>query len=878
MMKKLIFALSVTFAVLFTVTCGVEQISQGDAAKPRITRQPQVSASYLLGDTITPLAVRATVSDGGKLSYQWFSYSANLDYLNSTGTKIEGATKASYTPVFEREGVYGFYVIVTNTNNKTAGKLRISVKSEAATINVNDPNNAKFPLIIKQPTSEPEYILTRSLIINLVVDAEAAEERDILSYEWYEANSLTNENGDLLPTATAPQLTPSITEPGTHYYFAVVTNTNYMYSGRQKSSVASDPVEVKVVRNPDALAPEITVQPQSRIYFSTDTLLDLTVDAAEPEDDGVLTYQWYSNTTNSNTGGTLITGETRKTYTPPVSLDTQGRYYYYAVVTNTNTEVERNKIVTTASKVAILSVQTAGGLPSTTVNVGVDFGTKYQYVRGFGGMDVAWGNFPSYSFADYEKMFNPDELGYNLLRIMILPNYTDIKRTMAELVGNKLSGNEDRSNFYEFVKVVNKYNGYVLASPWTPPAAWKNNNSIIGNSTSAYLRLSNYPNFANYLKTFCKIMSDNGAPIYVVSTANEPTYSSNYDGCRWTPEANRNFFAQQGHFTDGVPGYGGGRPLTAVLTMDGESHNEVQEFHEPALMTQQSRNNIDIVGRHTYGAITGATDQSYYARAQNPVSTLTATGTAWNPAATIASPGWVTDAVAREIWMTEKNINGANDAARLNDSTWPWVWEFMNDIDFTIRHSRENGYIWWSLKRFYSMLGDGTLGTTNSVVYPRGHGLSHYAKFAKETGRVGVTVTGAANVNPTSFTASTGPKITAHVTLKDGIVAEANVVPRLGPAATAWNFGRNSLTIDDVTAISLVMYTPTNQNASGTGGTDLGSITITLPTGFTIGNAEAMRSNATAQSVMEGVTIGSDRRTAVVNLPAGEILSVRFTR
>ena len=28
-------------------------------------------------------------------------------------------------------------------------------------------------------------------------------------------------------------------------------------------------------------------------------------------------YQWYSNTTNSNVGGTQLTGETNSTFTPP---------------------------------------------------------------------------------------------------------------------------------------------------------------------------------------------------------------------------------------------------------------------------------------------------------------------------------------------------------------------------------------------------------------------------------------------------------------------------------------------------------------------------------------------------------------------------------
>ncbi|MFP9098865.1 T9SS sorting signal type C domain-containing protein [Flavobacterium sp. RHBU_24] len=39
-------------------------------------------------------------------------------------------------------------------------------------------------------------------------------------------------------------------------------------------------------------------------------------------------YQWYSNTTNSNTGGTSINGATGSTYAPPVA--TAGTTYYYA--------------------------------------------------------------------------------------------------------------------------------------------------------------------------------------------------------------------------------------------------------------------------------------------------------------------------------------------------------------------------------------------------------------------------------------------------------------------------------------------------------------------------------------------------------------------
>lgn len=51
---------------------------------------------------------------------------------------------------------------------------------------------------------------------------------------------------------------------------------------------------------------------------------------------GTLTYQWYSNTTNSITGGNLISGATSATYNPPTS--TAGTRYYYVVVSDSYCE------------------------------------------------------------------------------------------------------------------------------------------------------------------------------------------------------------------------------------------------------------------------------------------------------------------------------------------------------------------------------------------------------------------------------------------------------------------------------------------------------------------------------------------------------------
>lgn len=70
-------------------------------------------------------------------------------------------------------------------------------------------------------------------------------------------------------------------------------------------------------------------------YTETGKEYTLTVDASD-----LCRYQWYKNTTKSNTGGTPITGATTKSLT--VSRNTDGSEYYYMTVTNDHGTVATN--------------------------------------------------------------------------------------------------------------------------------------------------------------------------------------------------------------------------------------------------------------------------------------------------------------------------------------------------------------------------------------------------------------------------------------------------------------------------------------------------------------------------------------------------------
>jgi|GEM_PF-3376959 len=103
-----------------------------DVEAPVIDPQPIASLTgWTYGDAVAAasrtLSVAATVSDGGTLSYQWYSNTANS---NSGGTEIDDATGTSYTVpdgTGTNAGTHYYYCVVTNTlsggTNKTASSV-----------------------------------------------------------------------------------------------------------------------------------------------------------------------------------------------------------------------------------------------------------------------------------------------------------------------------------------------------------------------------------------------------------------------------------------------------------------------------------------------------------------------------------------------------------------------------------------------------------------------------------------------------------------------------------------------------------------------------------------------------------------------------------
>ena len=107
----------------------------------------------------------------------------------------------------------------------------------------------------------------------------------------------------------------------------------------------------------------ITTQPETTTNVTVGSISCILSVSASVTQSATLSYQWYNNTSNSNTGGTTITDATGASFTIPVTLSV-GIYYYFCEVLATG---GATPVRTT---VAIVNVAaTSGFLPTITTNV-----------------------------------------------------------------------------------------------------------------------------------------------------------------------------------------------------------------------------------------------------------------------------------------------------------------------------------------------------------------------------------------------------------------------------------------------------------------------------------------------------------------------------
>ena len=312
----------------------------------RITVQPAATTFVTVGKVTGSLNIEAIAPGDLELTYQWYRSFRDINILDEA---ISGATSVPFPIPEDLEiGIYYYYCMIT----ATIDGILWYVPSNLATVTVNELTHAQTPVISEQPIGRPVNVgesVTLSVIASISDDGE-------LSYQWYSSGEESSDEGKLIEGATSETYIPPTTDVGKTYYFVVITNNNDSVTGETIAKITSTVVAVTVNAPVDAKVPFISEQPEGKsVSVGGNVTLSVT---AISIDNGILSYQWYSNITASISGAEEILDADEATYTP--SIDTVGTYYYYVVVTNTNTDATGEKTASVISNVAAVIVSERG--------------------------------------------------------------------------------------------------------------------------------------------------------------------------------------------------------------------------------------------------------------------------------------------------------------------------------------------------------------------------------------------------------------------------------------------------------------------------------------------------------------------------------------
>ena len=329
---------------------------------PTIDNQPEVTQSLCVGATIAiPLTV-SYINGTGTASYQWYSNSIN----STSGGNEVGTNSNNYLPpTYLTSGIFYYYIKISFSGNG-CGDITSNI---AQVIVVDDP------LVTAQP------YLTQTLCQNETPTALSVTISGGIgtnSYQWYQTTTATTSGGTPVGT-NASSYTPLTNSVGTYYYYCEITQVGVACSVKSNTST--------VIIN---TSPTIVNQPISSTVCQdgTPTTLSFTYSNGV----GSPTFQWYSNTINSTSGGDSIPGATNSVFVPPSNI--VGVIYYYCIVSFPNLIGSCSNIYTDVAVVTINEQSTINVQPmaTQTICVGGTIATPLtvSFINGTGTPTYHW--------------------------------------------------------------------------------------------------------------------------------------------------------------------------------------------------------------------------------------------------------------------------------------------------------------------------------------------------------------------------------------------------------------------------------------------------------------------------------------------------------
>ncbi len=358
-----------------------------------------------------------------------------------------------------------------------------------------------------------------------------------------------------------------------------------------------------------------------------------------------------------------------------------------------------------------VSIAPTGPFSAPQPAVTVDFTTTYQTIRGFGGSSAWISDFTS---AEADTLFGTGagQLGLTLLRVRIDP-------------GGQANWGTELNN----AQLAAARGASVIATPWTPPAAMKSNNNIVGGA----LNPASYAAYATYLESFVQYMQQGGVNLYAISMQNEPDAQVTYESCAWTPSQIDTWVAQDA----GV--------LTTRLYMpESESFNTA--YSDPTLSDPAAVGNVAIVAGHIYGV----SPQPY-------------------PAASTAG---------KELWMTEHYLSTSGIAGAL---------ALAEEVHAGLTTAGYNAYLWWWIDAYPA--GNYSYGLVDSNRNPtlNGDAMAQFSRFVRPGyQRVSVSSSGSPTILISAYAGNGHLAIVAINPLTNSVSQPFTLVGATVTSLTPW--------------------------------------------------------------------------------------------
>ncbi|MCX8472373.1 MAG: VCBS repeat-containing protein, partial [Sediminibacterium sp.] len=279
--------------------------------------------------TFNPLSV--SISGGGGsnyLKYAWYSNTTAITSFNASTDTVKNANANTITPQNSIPSSRYYFVVISSS----------VVACPTLTIGTSGQFNVHIKPIIGDSLKRangllPSYCRTSTVNGNLVLSIQSNAGIAPL-YTWFstvDSVSLSNSTNLNLNTASTTY-TPNVSVRPAKIYYYVRATANYANAQTDGCTDQSNPVSFTTFDVPQL----DTIKPLSvnQCLPSNVALSTAIADSNRGFPSNILgngSLSWYSNTTNSTTGGQLLSGTT-STYTPNLTKDTT--LYFYAAYTN----------------------------------------------------------------------------------------------------------------------------------------------------------------------------------------------------------------------------------------------------------------------------------------------------------------------------------------------------------------------------------------------------------------------------------------------------------------------------------------------------------------------------------------------------------------